>query len=117
MRRRGDSTGLRLLITTIVLLALAGCTWELRDDRPPEVAEATREARAAEQAAAIEVIEIEAEQAHCVIAGNIARSGEKIFHAPGMRDYHRVRIDLERGEAWFCTEEEAVEAGWRKAQQ
>ncbi|RMG52071.1 MAG: cold shock domain-containing protein, partial [Chloroflexi bacterium] len=34
---------------------------------------------------------------------------------PGMRDYDSTRIREEYGERWFCTEQEAIEAGWRRA--
>lgn len=56
-----------------------------------------------------------AEQPGCAIKGNISGDGEKIFHVPGQRDYENTRIDPEAGERWFCTEEEAVENGWRKS--
>ena len=49
----------------------------------------------------------------CVIKGNI--STEKIYHVPGCRSYERTEIDKSEGERWFCTEQEAVNAGWRKA--
>jgi endonuclease YncB( thermonuclease family) len=51
----------------------------------------------------------------CTIKGNISRSGERIYHLPGMRDYDKVRISERNGERWFCTEDEARAAGWRKA--
>lgn len=51
----------------------------------------------------------------CVIKGNISSSGEKIYHLPGCGSYAKTSIDEARGERWFCTEEEAVSAGWRKA--
>ncbi len=52
----------------------------------------------------------------CDIKGNISRpSGEKIYHLPGQAFYNVTRIDLFRGERWFCSEEEAREAGWRRA--
>lgn len=51
----------------------------------------------------------------CVIKGNISSSGEKIYHLPGCGSYAKTSIDEARGERWFCTEEEAVGAGWRKA--
>lgn len=52
----------------------------------------------------------------CVIKGNISiETGEKIYHLPGMRDYDSTRIREEYGERWFCTEQEAIEAGWRRA--
>lgn len=50
----------------------------------------------------------------CVIKGNISPGG-KIFHAPGCGSYDKTAIDESRGERWFCSEEEAVAAGWRKA--
>ena len=48
----------------------------------------------------------------CRIKGNISKKGQ-IFHLPGARDYARTRIDEARGERWFCTEAEAIAAGWR----
>ena len=51
----------------------------------------------------------------CVIKGNINWEGEKIYHLPGCASYDRTKIDESRGERWFCSEEEAVAAGWRKA--
>ena len=51
----------------------------------------------------------------CLIKGNISSSGERIFHVPGSRWYDRTQIDTSKGERWFCTNEEAVDAGWRKA--
>lgn len=48
----------------------------------------------------------------CVIKGNISiDTGEKIYHLPGMKDYGRTSIREEYGERWFCTEQEAIEAG------
>lgn len=51
----------------------------------------------------------------CLIKGNISSSGEKIYHLPGQRYYDKTVIDEAKGERWFCTEEEAQKAGWRKA--
>ncbi|GAA1792036.1 thermonuclease family protein [Nostocoides veronense] len=51
----------------------------------------------------------------CNIKGNIARDGEKIYHVPGQRYYDDAEIDPSKGERWFCSESEAVAAGWRKA--
>lgn len=53
----------------------------------------------------------------CLIKGNINSEGEKIYHMPGMRDYNRTIIDESKGERWFCTEQEAIAAGWRRAMQ
>jgi endonuclease YncB( thermonuclease family) len=51
----------------------------------------------------------------CPIKGNINSRGERLYHAPGGRWYEQVRIDRYRGERWFCTEDEATAAGWRRA--
>lgn len=49
----------------------------------------------------------------CVIKGNINRKGEKIYHAPWSKSYHRTKINTNKGERWFCDENEAISAGWR----
>ncbi len=52
----------------------------------------------------------------CLIKGNISSNKKsKIYHLPHQRDYEKTIIDTSKGEMWFCTEEEAVEAGWRAA--
>lgn len=48
----------------------------------------------------------------CAIKGNISGSGH-IYHVPWGPWYDKVRIDPSQGERWFCTEAEAMEAGWR----
>ncbi|CDZ75068.1 Copper amine oxidase domain protein [Peptoniphilus sp. ING2-D1G] len=52
-----------------------------------------------------------------LIKGNINSKGVKIYHCPGQRDYKKTVIDESKGERWFATEADAVNAGWRKAQQ
>lgn len=49
----------------------------------------------------------------CPIKGNIARDGKRIYHAPWSPWYSRTKLSTEKGERWFCTEGEAVSAGWR----
>jgi micrococcal nuclease len=50
------------------------------------------------------------------IKGNISlTTGEKIYHVPGGYYYDDTVIDETKGERWFCTEAEAVAAGWRKS--
>jgi endonuclease YncB( thermonuclease family) len=53
----------------------------------------------------------------CQIKGNISRSGERIYHVPAGRDYGPTRIDESKGERWFCSEDEALKAGWRRSAQ
>lgn len=53
--------------------------------------------------------------AGCVDAkGNISATGEKIYHCPGQANYNNVKIDKD-GEAIFATEQEAIDAGFRRA--
>jgi len=57
-------------------------------------------------------------QAACaapLIKGNLSSAGEKIYHVPGGAFYDDTQIDEAKGERWFCTEAEAVAAGWRKS--
>lgn len=50
----------------------------------------------------------------CAIKGKITRNGQ-IYHTPWSPWYAVSRIDERRGERWFCSEAEAVAAGWRPA--
>ncbi|MEZ4705781.1 MAG: SH3 domain-containing protein [Caldilineaceae bacterium] len=49
----------------------------------------------------------------CAIKGNVNSRGDKIYHAPGFRDYEKTDVKPEEGDRWFCTEEEARAAGFR----
>ncbi len=51
----------------------------------------------------------------CSIKGNISTSGEKIYHLPGCGSYAKTVINENVGEKYFCSESEAIEAGFRKA--
>ena len=44
------------------------------------------------------------------IKGNVKPNGEKIYHVPGGRYYDALKADM-----LFYTEEEAIEAGFRKS--
>lgn len=57
----------------------------------------------------------EARQPGCDIKGNIDRTGERVYHAPGSRFYVSTYIEPTVGERWFCTEADAEAAGWRKS--
>ncbi len=50
----------------------------------------------------------------CAIKGNVSSKGERIYHPPGCRYYNATVIDPNRGERWFCSEADAVAAGWRR---
>lgn len=52
----------------------------------------------------------------CDIKWNISyNSGEKIYHVPGWEYYDATVINTSYGERWFCSEEEAEDAGWRRS--
>ena len=50
----------------------------------------------------------------CRIKGNIGSKGDRIYHMPGGHWYDRTVIAVSKGERWFCSEEEARGAGWRR---
>jgi len=51
----------------------------------------------------------------CVIKGNVNRNGKRLYHLPGQLNYAHIKMDKGKGERWFCTEEEAQAAGWKRA--
>ena len=51
----------------------------------------------------------------CDIKANINSKGDKIYHFPGCKSYNQTNIDESKGEHFFCSEKEALEAGWRRA--
>lgn len=54
----------------------------------------------------------------CNIKGNISsETGERIYHVPGQRFYAKTRISTAKGEKWFCSEDDAIAAGWRRSMQ
>ena len=53
--------------------------------------------------------------ANCLIKGNINRKGEHIYHLPFQQFYARTQINPNKGERWFCAEDEALNAGWRRS--
>ncbi len=57
----------------------------------------------------------EPENTACTIKGNISSEYTKDYFPPGCPNYKRVKIDERKGEQWFCSEEEAISAGWRQS--
>lgn len=60
-------------------------------------------------------LSIAEERDACNIKGNVNTRGERIYHVPGQKYYEETRIVANHGERWFCSEEEARAAGWRKS--
>lgn len=48
----------------------------------------------------------------CPIKGQVA-SGARVYVLPWSSSYERIKIRASRGERWFCSEKEAIEAGWK----
>jgi endonuclease YncB( thermonuclease family) len=52
--------------------------------------------------------------AGCAIKGNVTKNG-RIYHMPWSPWYDQIKIEPDKGKRWFCTEAEALAAGWRPA--
>ncbi len=50
----------------------------------------------------------------CRIKGDIPATGRRTYYVPDEAGYGAIEIDQARGERWFCTEIEAIRAGWWK---
>ena len=48
----------------------------------------------------------------CAIKGNVTKHG-RIYHMPWSPWYAQIKIEPDKGKRWFCTEAEAIAAGWR----
>lgn len=53
----------------------------------------------------------------CQIKGNLDRLDKRWYHLPTFRHYDQVVINLEHGDRWFCTEEQAQAAGFKRARE
>ena len=49
----------------------------------------------------------------CPIKGQVFRKSGKVYMLPWSPDYERSNVDQTLGERWFCSESEAVLAGWK----
>lgn len=110
------------LLLVMSLFILAAC--QLDPVRPQEVYEATATARA-EMALLPTVTATPAPQPtapidepevlpECNIKVNF-NGTEWIFHLPGQVSYERTIVEPDKGEAFVCTEQEAIDMGARKA--
>ncbi|MGE3065555.1 MAG: thermonuclease family protein [Hyphomicrobiaceae bacterium] len=51
----------------------------------------------------------------CPIKGNITGAG-RVYYLPWSPDYGRAQVQRARGERWFCSESEAISAGWKPSE-
>lgn len=57
------------------------------------------------------------ENPECRIKGNIdPQGGRKVYYVPGCVQYKTAVVEKDRGEQWFCSEKDAVAAGYQKSQ-
>ncbi|MBT5469841.1 MAG: hypothetical protein HOK41_04500 [Nitrospina sp.] len=49
----------------------------------------------------------------CDIKGDVDNDGDKIYHIIGQQMYDATVVNPRQGETWFCSYEEAEEAGWK----
>lgn len=53
---------------------------------------------------------------NCTIKGNVSRLNlGKTYFLVGCSNYDKTKVDFSKGERYFCTEEEAIEAGFTKS--
>lgn len=56
------------------------------------------------------------ENPKCDIKGNIDKSnGTKTYHLSNCSEYNRTVVETSLGEQWFCTESQAIKAGYTKS--
>ncbi|WIA36254.1 hypothetical protein OEZ86_007584 [Tetradesmus obliquus] len=55
------------------------------------------------------------DSSECLVKGNIASDGDKVYHLPSSPSYSSTHISQSSGERWFCNANEAELAGWRPA--
>jgi len=51
----------------------------------------------------------------CTIKGNVGRDGVRYYHLPSFRHYEETVVNLDKGDQYFCSEKEALAAGWTRA--
>jgi len=60
---------------------------------------------------------VNTENPKCIIKGNMDdATDEKRYYIPGCAQYAYTVVELDVGEAWFCSEKEAKAAGYTKAE-
>ena len=57
-------------------------------------------------------VEVQTAPNGCPIKGNVSDRG-RIYHAPWSPWYSKTHVNLRQGDLWFCSEAEAVAAGFR----
>ncbi|OGK64525.1 hypothetical protein A2313_04735 [Candidatus Roizmanbacteria bacterium RIFOXYB2_FULL_41_10] len=53
----------------------------------------------------------------CLIKGNLDPNDRRFYHLPGFRHYSQIVMNLDKGDRWFCTEPDAIAAGFKRARE
>lgn len=53
----------------------------------------------------------------CVVKGNYDIHGKRYYHMPEFRHYSQVVVNLDKADRWFCSEAEALGAGFVRARE
>lgn len=53
----------------------------------------------------------------CIVKANYDKHGHRWYHLPDFRHYGQTNVNFENGDQWFCTEEEAIKAGFTRARE
>ena len=59
--------------------------------------------------------EVNPKNKNCNIKGNNAANNVPTYHYPGCNSYEVTKVELHRGDQWFCTQKQAEKAGYVKA--
>jgi len=51
----------------------------------------------------------------CTIKGNVGRDGKRYYHLPSFRHYAQTVVNFDKGDMYFCSEQEAISKGWARA--
>lgn len=120
-----DSTRLMGIVYTkdgLVATRMLESGWAELNDRDnldlPELGKATKLAQTKKLGlfGSLCTQETNTSNSKCLIKGNITTNSEPTYHFPGCNSYESTIIQLHHGDKWFCTEEEAREAGFVKAE-
>lgn len=115
------SMGLVYTDEGLVSTAMLASGWAELNDREnldlQELKDATNQAREKKIGVFSDLCtqETNPKQPTCSIKANVTTNGLPTYHFPGCQTYATTKLELHHGDRWFCTEKEALKAGFRKA--
>lgn len=83
----------------------------------PELQEATTKARSQKIGLFTDTCtQIKPPNPRCVIKANVTTNNVPTYHLPTCNSYPTTQVQLHHGDRWFCTEKEAIKAGFKRAE-